>query len=278
MKIQIIVDSASDIMSPYHENVTVVPMTVTFGENSYLDGVTISHREFYEKLVEYETLPFTSAVSPYDFEKATDAALKDNDAVIIITLSSKLSSTYQNAVIGADGRENVYIIDSLNVAVGERALVDYALTLIDRGRSADEIAGELNALVPRLRVLALLDTLEYLKKGGRISKTVAFAGGLLNIKPVVTVDDGEVTLLGKARGSRQGNNYLNEYIRSAGYDKKLPVILGYTGISDHLLRKYIADSGDLLNAYGKEPVITSIGATIGTHVGPNAVAIAFFEA
>lgn len=277
MKIQIITDSASDIISPYHENVTVVPMTITFGENSYQDGVTISHKQFYEKLVEYETLPFTSAVSPYEFEKAIDEALETNEGVLVVTMSSKLSGTYQNAMIASADKDNVIVIDSLSVAVGERALIDHALARIDEGKSLKEIADELNSLIPRLRVLALLDTLEYLKKGGRISKTVAFAGGLLNIKPVVTVEEGEVALLGKARGSKQGNNYLSERIMMCGIDTKLPVRLGYTGISDHLLQKYITDSKALLDTYPGELVITTIGATIGTHVGPNAIAIAFFE-
>lgn len=277
MAIRIVVDSASDIVNYPDPRVSVIPMTVTFGENSYLDGVTIDHRQFYEKLVEYEALPFTSAVSPYDFELAINEGLDAGDEVLVIVLSSKLSGTYQNACIAADNNPRVAVIDSLNVAVGELCLVDYAIELIDKGLSLKEIEKELNEIKHRIRVLALLDTLEYLKKGGRISKTVAFAGGLLNIKPVVTVEEGEVVLLGKARGSKQGNNYLSEAIMLRGFEESLPIRLGYTGLSDHLLKKYIEDSRSLWAGYDKELKIGTIGATIGTHVGPNAIAISFFE-
>ena len=127
-------------------------------------------------------------------------------------------------------------------------------------------------------LIALLDTLEYLKKGGRISKTVAFAGGVLNIKPVVTIQDGKVEVIGKARGSRQGNNLLIEKIQeSGGIDFDMPILLGYTGLSDALLKKYIEDSRDLWQEQAESLDSTLVCSVIGTHVGPGVVAAAFFR-
>jgi DegV family protein with EDD domain len=164
------------------------------------------------------------------------------------------------------------------VAIGSGILAQYALTLADRGMDAASIAENLMAERKNIHVIALLDTLEYLKKGGRISKTVAFAGELLSIKPVVSIEGGEVKLLGKARGSKQGNNLLVKQIQAAGgVDFSMPLLLGYTGLSDVLLQKYITDSAILWESYRKELPRTLIGSVIGTHVGPGAVAVAFFS-
>jgi DegV family protein with EDD domain len=201
------------------------------------------------------------------------------DTVVAITLSAKLSGTYQSAVIAAaefPGR--VFVIDSASAAIGTGILIEYALQLVDEGLSAEEIAQKLLAQRERIYVVAMLDTLEYLKKGGRISKTVAFAGELLSIKPVVSIEGGEVKLLGKARGSKQGNNLLVKQIQAAGgVDFSMPLLLGYTGLSDVLLQKYITDSAILWESYRKELPRTLIGSVIGTHVGPGAVAVAFFS-
>ena len=249
-KIRIITESASDMGTPEREDVTVLPMHITFGEKEYLDGVDLSHREFYNMLIESDELPKTSLISP---------------------------GTYQSAMVAAADYDNVTVVDSESVAVGERILVDYALRLKDQGKTAAEIAEELETAKKKVHVIALLDTLEYLKKGGRISKSVAMIGGMLSIKPVVTVEDGVVAVLGKARGSKNGNNLLVKEIQNAGgIDFSLPFWLGYTGINDALLQKYIQDSEVLWKDYTEELPICTIGATIGTHVGPNAVAVAFF--
>lgn len=150
--------------------------------------------------------------------------------------------------------------------------------LANQGLSAAEIAERITALRERICIVAMLDTLEYLKRGGRISGTVAFAGGLLNIKPVVSLVDGEIVVLGRARGSRQGNNLLvTEIDKAGGVDFEMPVMLGYTGISDLLLQKYVADSAALWQS-GREALrMTAIGSVIGTHAGPGAIAAAFFK-
>lgn len=278
MSIRIITDSGSDIVEQI-EGVTVLSLAVTFGEQSYRDGVTLSHEEFYEKLACCDELPRTSQATPYDFEEAFKAAIEAGETVIAITLSSKLSGTYQSAVTAASEYPGkVYVVDSLNVAIGERALVTCALQMIKEGMSAEEIVKKLDEIKTRIHVVALLDTLEYLKKGGRISATVAFAGGLLSIKPVIAVVDGAVEMRGKARGSRAGNNLLIEEIEKAGgIDFNMPYFLGYTGNDDTLLQQYIEDSRPIWEAHTDILPVKTIGGTIGTHVGPGAIAVAFFE-
>ena len=252
-------------------------MTIRFGEEEYLDGVNLTHRQFYEKMIETQVLPTTSQPSPYAFETAIRKIHEQGDIALIITISSKLSGTWQSAnIAAAETGGEVYIVDSLNVAVGEKAIVEYALRMKDAGTDIHTIVDTLNREKENLRVIALLDTLEYLQKGGRISKTVAIAGSLLSIKPVVSVVDGEVALLGKARGSRQGNNFLIQQIQKDGIDFSRPFFLGYTGLSDALLQKYISDSAEIWKEHVEHLPIGTIGGAIGTHVGPGAIAVAFF--
>jgi len=280
MSIRIITDSASDISQSEAQelSITFLPQQTLIGTEEYLDGVNLSHEEFYHKLIESDILPTTSQIPPYDYEEAFRAAVENGDDVVCITLSSKLSGCYQSAMIAAEefpGR--VMVVDSLNVAIGERCLIELALQARDTGKTSAQIAALLNEEKHNIHLVALLDTLEYLKKGGRISSTVALAGTLLNIKPVIAVEDGEVAILGKARGSKNGGNMLMTQVEQAGgIDFSKPFSLAYTGLSDALLNKYIEDSAALYkNKTDYLPVYT-IGSTIGTHVGPGAIAVAFF--
>jgi DegV family protein with EDD domain len=279
MGVQIITDSASDIIDSGKRGIMVLPLRVAFGTEDFLDGVTLSHEQFYEKLVESDIVPQTSQVSPHEFETAFAAVKEAGDTAVVITISKKLSGTYQSATIAAeDYGDGIYLVDSESVSVGERILVDYAIRLRDAGLGAAEIAGILEEKKKRICVVALLDTLEYLKKGGRISKAAAFAGGVLSIKPVIAVENGEVVILGKARGSKQGNNMLMQMIeKKNGIDFSMPVMLGYTGLSDVLLQKYIRDSESVWKGHIDELPICTIGGTIGTHAGPGGIAVAFFQ-
>lgn len=276
-KIRIITDSASDL-GQYREDLTVLPLTVSFGDEEYLDGVTIDHHTFFEKLIESDVLPKTSLVSPGAFEEVFARGTEAGEEMIVITVSGKLSGTHQSAVIAAEDYENVHIIDSYIVTIGQKILVEYALSLVDQGMDAKSIVKEIEDAKNKIHVLGVLDTLEYLKKGGRISATTALIGGALSIKPVVTIQDGEVKMIGKARGSKNGNNYLIKEVEKVdGVDFGKPFCLGYTGLDDSMLQKYIKDSKALWEGNTDELPICSIGAAIGTHVGPNAVAVAFFE-
>ena len=276
---KLIIDSTVDINSAIKDRFTIVPLTVHFGEEEYIDGVTIDHKQFYEKLIESDALPTTSQASPAAFAKVFEEATADGDEAVCITVSSKLSGTYQSACIAAeDFPGKVFVVDSRSAAIGSGILAELALKSMDEGMGAKELAEYLEEIKEKIIVIAMLDTLEYLKKGGRISKTVAFAGGLLSIKPVVAIDDGEIKILGKARGSKQGNNLLVQEIhRAGGVDFSKPVLLGYTGLSDLLLKKYIEDSSTLWQDAVTELNTTVIGSVIGTHAGPGAVAAAFFR-
>jgi len=278
MKTRIIVDSTADLMPEIKERVHIVPLTVHFGDEEFIDGVTINHKTFYEKLIESDVLPTTSQAIPDSFTKEFEKAKEAGESAVVITISSKLSGTYQSAVIAAQEYDNIYLVDSGSAAVGSGILTELALKLLDEGLDAKSIAERLEEEKKKIVIVALVDTLEYLKKGGRISKAVAFTGGILNIKPVLSVIDGEISMLGKARGSKMGNNLLVQEIEKAGgVDFSKPVLLGYTGISDALLLKYIEDSEHIWKNNIEEIRYTTLGSVIGTHVGPGAVAVAFFK-
>lgn len=282
MSVKIIIDSASDLTKEQADalGVTFLPLKTIFGEEEFLDGITLSHRQFYEKLIESDCMPTTSQIPPHDYETVYKEIKAAGDTAVVITLSSKLSGTYQSANIARDGYEDcIWLVDSENVCLGEQILIQYACRLQKEGLTAAEIAEALDRRKKDVRVIALLDTLEYLKRGGRISGAAAFAGNLLSIKPVIAVVDGEVAILGKARGSKNGNNMLMEEVRKCdGIDFTMPFCLGYTGLSDSLLQKYIADSEVLWKEHVTELPISTIGSTIGTHTGPGGICVSFFAA
>lgn len=259
-------------------NVTILPLKITFGETQYLDGINLTQEEFFEKLIETDELPKTSQLSPFDYEKVFQETVDAGETAICITLSSGLSGCFQSASIAAgECQEHIKIVDSESACIGERILVDLAVRLRDNGKSADEIVAALNEEKKNIRVIALLDTLEYLRKGGRISAAAAIAGNLFSIKPVVAIQEGKVVLLGKARGSKSGNNLLTEFIQKEGsIDFQKPLCLAYSGLSDRLLQKYRKDHEYLYKDYADELPISLIGSAIGTHIGPGAIAIAFY--
>ena len=279
--LRIIADSTCDISKEDARKmgIQIVPISVRFGDEEFLDGVEITHEEFYTRLAECDELPKTSQPSPDAFMKVFNEAVADGDDVLGIFISSDLSGTYQSACIAASEYEDkVYVVDSENVTVGEQILVDYAVSLINKNICVEDIVKQLNTMKKRIRLVALLDTLEYLKKGGRISSGAAFLGNVLSIKPVIAIADGEVSFLGKARGSKQGNNFLIQQVQAyGGIDYSLPVLLGYTGYSTVLMDKYIKDSKELWEGKILIPPVVQVGATIGTHIGPGGIAVAFFS-
>ena len=280
MAIQFIIDSGSDILPAEAKALGLIhlPLKVMFGEDEYNDAVDMTHHEFYEKLIESDTLPTTSQINPATYERIFKKVADAGDTAVVVTLSGKLSGTYQSAMIAAeDFEDKIFIVDSESVCIGERILIERGLELRAQGLSAKEIKDILDVEKKQIHVLALLDTLEYLKKGGRISSAVALAGNILSIKPVITVEDGEVSLIGKARGSKKGNNLLRELVeRCGGINFNKPYALAYSGLSDLHLKKYIEDSTEIWRTNAESLRITTVGCTIGTHVGPGAIAVAFF--
>ena len=277
MAIRIITDSTADFTrdEAAQLGIEIVPLKTRFGDEEYIDGVTISPREFYEKLVESDVMPSTSQPSPAEFEATYDKVLAGGDEAVVITISGELSGTYQSAVIAAEkypGR--IAVVDSRSASIGAQILVRRAVQLAESAPGAAGLARVLLEERGRVCVIAL----EYLKRGGRISSAVAFAGGVLAIKPVVTVKDGIVQLVGRARGSKNGNNLLSEFInKRGGVDFNMPHTLGYTGLSDALLQKYVHDSAHLWTEHTESLPVSLIGSVIGSHGGPGAVAVAFFQ-
>ena len=280
MAVKIIIDSASDISKAEAEKlgVIMIPMTITFGEEEYQDGVDLPPDQFYAKLIEGDEMPKTSQVTPFAFEEAFAKCVEKGDEAIAITISSKLSGTYESAKQAATNfGGKVRVVDSMNACIGERLLCQYALRLIEKGCSVDEIVEALERSKNKINVMAVIGTLEYLKRGGRISKAVAFAGEMLSLKPVVAVVEGEVKVVGKAMGSKKGNNLLNKLVEEkGGIDFDMPYGVVWSGLDKTTLDKYVKDSAHLWEAYTDHVPEYVLGGTIGTHIGPGAVGVAFF--
>ena len=281
MAVKFIIDSASDILPEECARLGLIhlPMKVIFGTEEYADAVDMTHREFYEKLIESDALPTTCQIPPAEFAEACEKVVAAGDEAVVVTVSGKLSGTYQSAMIAAmEYPGKVFVVDSRSVSLGQRILIQHGLSLAEQGFGAEDIARMLEFQREKIRVMALLDTLEYLKKGGRISSTVALAGTLLSIKPVIGLDDGAVAMIGKARGSKQGNNLLRLLIsQCGGINFEMPFCLAYSGLSDAMLKKYITDSAELWQGKTECLPIATVGCAIGAHAGPDAIAIAFFE-
>ncbi len=280
MAVKIIADSASDVPQSTAEKwgITVIPLKVRFGDNEYQDGKTLSNVEFYERLIETDIVPKTSQIPPAEYIDEFEKAVNEGDEVVCLVISSEVSGCFQSATIAAgDFDDKIHIIDTKQFCISYYVLVEYAVRLRDEGKSADEIVAALEEAKTRVKVLSVFDTLEYLKAGGRLSSTAAFVGNVLSIKPVVTITDGIVEVIGKARGSKNGNNILNQTIEKlGGIDFSMPICFGYTGLSDDMLQKYIKDGKNIYEGKIDSLNIVSVGATIGTYAGPGAIAVAFF--
>ena len=274
MKTRIIVDSTADLVPEIKARVYTVPLTVHFGQEEYIDGVTIDHRTFYEKLVESDVMPTTSQATPDAFIKEFEKARQAGESAVVITLASKFSGTYQSAMIAAADYENIYVVDGTSAAMGTGILVELAFRLLDAGMSAEEIADALEKEKKKIVVVALVDTLEYLKRGGRISKTAAFAGGVLNIKPVLHVDDaGHLVPVSKTMGRKKSVQALVKYMEALQtMEKDDPIFISHGDCRedvDYLIR--------LLEEKfpGHEILVSYIGPVIGTHAGAGTVALFF---
>ena len=272
--VKIVVDSTADLRPQIRERVDVVPLTVHFGEEEYVDGVDLSAAAFYKKLQTAKKLPTTSQAAPYAFAEVFEKAVDNGDDVVALVVSGALSGTCQSAnIAAADYPGRVFVVDSRNIAIGLSILTEFALDLVDRGMSAAEIAAELEQVKHKVRLMAVVDTLEFLQRGGRVSKTVAIAGGMLSVKPIIALEDGVIKMTGKARGNKQANAQMDAMVLKVGIDYDKPCMLGYTGTSDELLCKYRAQSevwtGDVFG--------NIVSGVVGTHAGPGAVAVAFFS-
>ena len=276
MKTVIVTDSTCDISKEQSDaiGVEVVPLSVNFGVKTYRDGIDISKDEFFRMLSESTENPTTSQPSPEDFLSVFEKHKQLGNEVVFIGLSSVLSGTCQSARIAKDmcDYDNIYIIDSLNATAGIEILVRTACDMRDKGQSAAEIAEKITELVPKVRLFAVVDTLKYLVRGGRVSKTAGAIGGALGVKPLITVAEGSVLSIGTARGQKLAFEKLGNIIESADIDTSYPVMLTYAHTQEnmHLFEAYLMDRGIRYDwKYGE------VGSVIGTHTGPGAVAAVY---
>ena len=275
--IRIITDSAADLTAQdlAHPGVYVVPMAITFEDGSSIeDNGQMTKDEFFQRLASDSKLPRTSQPSPAAFIEAYADAELDGDEVIVITVGQKLSGTYQCAVMAANDVDTpVYVVDSETATQGEAVILREALRLRDMGLSAQQIVDVLERFKKRVRIVAVVDSLKHLQKGGRVSAAVAIVGGALGIKPVIALYESTVKLAGKGRG-RPGAlvSMFKQLDEMGGIDTNYPCVVLYSDEKQMAapVHHYLTQNLKL------EGVRTSqIGATIGTHVGPRATGIVF---
>lgn len=277
MAIRILTDSTSDLSAADQQalSVSVVPLRVIFEDGIYADGVDITNEAFYEKQATVKVLPKTTQVNPQEFADRFDALLSGGDEVVGIFLSSKLSGTYQSAVIArelVEGGERVHLVDSLNVTVGLGLLVREACRLRDAGKTAAEIVARVEELKPRVRFVAFVQTLKYLKMGGRISASTAVLGGMLHISPVVAVVDGEVKPVGKVKGKQKILEYTLDFVAAYPIDTRCGVGFAHSHCSDTLAvyREQCVKAFGLTDSFSN-----GLGAVIGVHTGPGCYGMAY---
>ena len=278
--IRILTDSASDILPAEAEQlgVTVIPLNVTLEDGTVLrDGVDMTPTEYYGIMAQCRKLPTTSQPSPELFERFFTEAAAAGDEVIGIFLSHELSGTYQCAKLAADmaNVDNVIFIDSENVCLGEAQLVRLAIRLREAGKTAGQIASVLEHAKEHLHLVAVIDDLKYLRKGGRLPAAVAVAGGMLGIKPLISIKEGKVAMAGKARGLPGAYVTLFKKIEEmGGINEAVPALAGYTVSTRETtpILTYLQD-----NLQTAEPLVQQIGCVIGTHAGPGAFGLAFFD-
>lgn len=279
MAIRIVIDSTADVTQEIIEknNIKMVPLKVNFENESYLDKVELTTDMFFDKLAKSEKSPTTSQPSPGDFVEAFSEILMEGDQVLGIFLASELSGTYDSARMAKDmiGSDNIRIVDSKSVCLGAFALILEAIELVNQNKSIDEIVGELESVKNKIVAVAGVDTLKYLEKGGRLSKGQAVIGSLLNIKPIIIIKDGAISVIDKVRGNNKTIKWFDEWIEKNNYDLSDKTVLLFHGQSyDQLqvLRKTIEEKYKIKNIIEQE-----VGAVIGTHSGPGVLGISFLN-
>jgi DegV family protein with EDD domain len=273
-KVKIYADSSCDISleDAAAMGVTLVPMSINFGDTIYRQNIDITAGEFFKKLEESNIVPTTSQLTPFDLEKVYKEATEDGSEVVAIHLSSALSGTYQSAALAAREVPGVYPVDSQSATLGMATLVRAAAVLRNEGESAQTIAKKVTELSDRVLLLAYIPTLKYLVRGGRVSSAAGLVGSILNVYPIVSVRDGVVKNIGKARGKNMAQREIGKIIDAHGIDKKHGVFFAHASAPADMeaLKTTLKDQ-----ISGCEIINCEVGAVIGTHTGPGAVAVAF---
>ena len=276
--IRIITDSTSDIGLDYAKelNIEIVPLKVIFNTAEYKDRIDLQPEKFYELLENCDALPTTSQPAPQDFMDFFEDAKQKKDSVILITLSSGLSGTYQNACMAKDlvEYEDIHMIDSLSATQALRLIVEKAVSLRDKGFSAEEIVKEIENYKTRVKIYGIVDTLEFLFKGGRLSRTSATVGSVLKLKPIIGFKEkGKLDVFGKARGTQKATDKLIDLIKQGNeIDLDEPVCIAYTG-NNTSIEKFENKLKDELGIKNVKHGV--VGPVIGTHAGPGACLITY---
>ena len=279
MKIKVITDSVSDIPKKLVDdlNIRVVPLSVHFGNDVYRDGVDLTSEEFFEKLKNADKLPTTSQVTPGEFIEVFSEELLENEALIVILMSSKMSGTYNAAIKAKEYLENdnIYVLDSKAISFGYGMMVIEAARMTLKGKKIEEIVSRVQYMSENMQYFFVVDTLEYLLKGGRLSKTEAVLGKVLNIKPIITIEDGVLKSLGKVRGRKRAIKWIQNWLDESNIDFSTRNIgLFHATSKENLneLRILIEENYDF-----KEILESEVGTVVGTHSGPGCIAISFVK-
>ncbi len=276
--VKIVTDSLSDITSDIAQElgITVVPLTVLFGHETFLDRVTMTTDEFYYKLTHDATWPTTTQPTPRDFVDVYNKLAEETDEILVVTLSNKLSGTYESALNAKSLVEKecrIEVIDSLTVAMGLGLIVIAVAKAAQAGANLDEIVALVHEAMPRSHLIAYFDTLKYLAKGGRIGKAQGLLGAVLSIKPILTVKDGEMSPLTRLRSRAAGMDYLYNFVAGFSHIEELAVEHATTpDEADRLVER-------LSSVFPKERIYRStISPVVGTYAGPGAMAVTVLEA
>lgn len=276
MAIRIITDSTSDIPMENQASlgIDIVPLSVIFEGKKFTDGIDLKKEQFYEMLSNSATLPTTSQVNPDEFEVLFKSFIDAGDTVIGIFISSKLSGTYQSAVIAKEALESdqIFIVDSKSATFGLALLVYEAIKMRDRGDGAAKIFAALNKLADRVKFYAVVNTLKYLKMGGRLSSSAAILGGVLHIKPLVSIIDGEVKSVAKERGQKAAFAWILDKLKKEAPDTQYPIVAGHSNDTE-AMEEFITYITSAMNM--SRPAVCEIGCVIGTHSGPGCVGLAY---
>lgn len=277
MSIRIVTDSTGDIPKDLIDRYGIIelPLTVHFGDEEYRDRVDITPEEFYDKLVKSQKSPTTSQVNPVAFEEVFKREIESGNSVISIHISSDLSGTYQSAVIAKDsiGSDKISIIDSRTATLALGGIVLKAAELVEKGLTHEEVVREIEEFKNKVNLLIVVDTLEYLKRGGRLSGAQAMIGGILNIKPILTIKDGKVVVVDKARGIKKAFSIVIDIMKQKGHDISSQSI----GIANANCPETVSELKlAIIGEFGSAQFIdTKVGSVIATHVGPGAFGVAF---
>lgn len=282
--LRIIADSTCDISKEDAKRmgITIVPISIRFGEEEFLDGVDITHEEFYKRLAECDELPGTSQPAPDTFRKIFEEAVNAGDDVLGIFISSELSGTCQSACIAASEVEEksgkkLYMIDSRSASIGTALLIREAVKLREAGVNVSDIAYKCADMSKYIKLTAVVGSLKYLKKGGRLSGAAAFAGAMLHITPVVGIEDGKVVVIGKARGKKAAEKLIHEKLVKDGLSLSRDFMFGHINCHE-ALETFINKSLTCISDVNGNVGVSSIGCSVGTHVGPGTYGIAYVEA